>query len=151
MSRERRNLRAIVAVGAMLVLGLAPTWAAAPSFQGQLDPCPSTPATRGNVVGTGNVSASLDGDTLTVTGNFTDLSSQATTAHVRMGLAMGVPGPVIGDLTVPHEVAGAISGKLSLSPEQVTALRRNSLYVQIESVKAPDGTLWGWLEAPHQP
>jgi CHRD domain-containing protein len=149
MSCESCSVRAPLALAAMLVLALAPAWAAAPSLQGELDPCPSTPATRANVVGSGTVSASLDGDTLTVSGNFSDLSSPATSAHLRMGLAMGVPGPVIGDLKVPHEVAGAITGKVTLSPEQVTALHRSSVYVQIESVKAPDGNLWAWLEAPH--
>jgi hypothetical protein len=151
MTRKRSILGAPIALAAALVLSFVPAWAAAPGFQAELDPCPSTPATRADVVGSGTVSASLEGDTLTVTGHFSDLSSQATSAHVRMGLAMGVPGPVIGDLSVPHEVAGAIFGKLSLSPEQIAALRRNSVYIQIESVKARDGALWGWLEAPHQP
>jgi hypothetical protein len=148
MTRARRFHGAPVALAATLVLALAPAWAAAPAFQGELDPCPSTPATRANVVGIGTVSAALDGDTLTITGTFSELSSPATTAHLRMGLAMGVPGPVIGELRVPHELAGAISGTVTLSPEQINALRRNSVYVQIESVKAPDGNLWAWLEAP---
>ena len=151
MSRERRILRAPVAIGAMLVLALAPAWAAAPSFQGELDPCPFTPATRANVAGSGTLAATLDGNTLTIAGQFTDLASPATSAHLRMGLAMGVPGAVIGELRVPHELAGTISGTVTLSPQQVAALQRNSVYVQIESVKAPDGNLWGWLEAPHLP
>jgi hypothetical protein len=149
MSCERRNHRAPIALAALLVLSLSPAWAAAPTFEGAFDPCPSTPATRANVVGTGTVSAFLNGDTLTITGTFAELSSSATSAHLRMGLAMGVPGAVIGTLTVPHEVAGAISGTVTLSAEQLTALRRSSVYVQIESAKAPDGTLWAWLEAPH--
>jgi hypothetical protein len=149
MSRERWTHRAPIALGAMLVLSLMPAWAAAPAFQGEFDPCPSTPATRANVLGGGMVSASLDGDTLTITGTFADLSSPATSAHLRMGLAMGVPGAVIGELSVPHEITGAISGKVTLSPDQLAALRRSSVYVQIESAKAPDGNLWAWLEAPH--
>jgi hypothetical protein len=151
MTRQRSIHGAPIALAAAMVLSLVPAWAAAPGFQAELDPCPSTPATRADVVGAGTASASLDGNTLTVTGQFTDLSSQATSAHLRMGLAMGVPGPVIGELRVPHEVAGAISGTLTLSPEQLAALRRNSVYIQIESIKAPDGALWGWLEVPHQP
>jgi len=116
-------------------------------FEGELDPFAFTPATRANVVGVGTVSATLNGSTLSVTGTFSDLSSPATAAHLRMGLAMGVPGPVIAELSVAHEVKGAISAKIALSPAQIAALRANSVYVQLDSVKAPDGTLWGWLEA----
>jgi len=63
-----------------------------------------------------------------------------------MGLAMGVPGAVIGELTVSHEVAGTFTGKVMLNDTQLAGLRRNAVYVQIDSVKAPDGNLWGWLE-----
>jgi hypothetical protein len=88
----------------------------------------------------------LDGDTLTVTGKFSELSSPATAAHLRMGLAMGVPGPEIGELTLSHEAKGEISGKLTLNPAQIAALKASAVYVQLDSVKAPGGTLWGWLE-----
>jgi len=33
-----------------------------------------------------------------------------------------------------------------LNDTQLAGLRRNAVYVQIDSVKAPDGNLWGWLE-----
>jgi len=138
----------IALAATLLVLPLTPVGAAAPIFQGEFDPCPSTPATRANVVGTGTVSASLDGNKLRITGTFSDLSSPATTAQLRIGLAMGVPGPLIGELRVPHQLTGAISGFVTLSPKQIAALRENSIYVQIESVKAPDGDLWAWLETP---
>lgn len=140
---------AIALAAAMaLLLSLTPARAAVPTFEGELDPCPSTPATRANVVGTGTVFASLDGNRLRISGTFSDLSSPATAAQLRIGLAMGVPGPVIGELRVPHELAGAISGVITLNPKQIAALRDNSIYVQIASVKAPDGNLWAWLEAP---
>ena len=138
----------IVLAATLLVLPLTPAGAAAPIFQGELDPCPSTPATRANVVGTGTVSAFSRRQQASDHRHISDLSSPATTAQLRIGLAMGVPGPVIGELPVPHQLTGAISGVVTLSPKQIAALRENSIYVQIESVKAPDGDLWAWLEAP---
>jgi hypothetical protein len=149
MSRQRRLDRAPIAVAALLMLAMVPSWAAAQAFQGEFDPCPFTPATRADVAGSGSFTASLDGTTLTITGKFSELSSPATAAQLRMGLAMGVPGPVIGELSVAHEVAGSISGKLTLSPEQLAALGRSAIYIRIDSAKAPDGAIWGWLEAHH--
>ena len=62
---------------------------------------------------------------------------------------MGVPGPVISELSVTQSPNGVISGKVTLNDEQVAALQHNALYVQLESVKAPNGNLWGWLEQAH--
>jgi hypothetical protein len=149
MSRQRRRYGAPIAIVAMLVLSLRPAGALAQAIQGEFDPCPFTPATRANVAGSGSFTASLDGTTLSITGKFSDLSSPATAAHLRMGLAMGVPGTVVGELSVSHEVSGAVTGKLTLSAEQLVALRRNSIYIQIDSIKAPDCTVWGWLESHH--
>ena len=146
MPGQRRNYGSFVAITAMLICALAPALGAERVFQGDLDPFPFTPATRANVAGTGTISASLEGNNLIIKGTFSDLPSPATAAHLRMGLAMGVPGAVIGELTVSHEVAGTFAGKVMLNDTQLAGLRRNAVYVQIDSVKAPDGNLWGWLE-----
>lgn len=150
MSRQRSLQGAPgAALAALLVLCIAPAWGLAETFQGEFDPCPFTPATRANVAGSGDFTASLEGTTLTITGKFSGLSSPATAAHLRMGLAMGVPGPVIGDLAVPGETAGTITGKLRLRPEQIQALHRNAIYIQIDSVKAPEGSVWAWVQTVH--
>jgi hypothetical protein len=137
-----------ITLATLLLSCVQPAWAAGQMFETDLDPFAFTPVTRANVVGIGKVSATLDGNTLTITGKFSELSSAATGAHLRMGLAMGVPGPVIGELTVTHESGGTISGTVTLNEAQVAALRHSAVYVQLESVKTPDGTLWGWFE-PH--
>jgi hypothetical protein len=49
---------------------------------------------------------------------------------------------------VTHARQGAFSGSVKLSGAQKEALDRQSLYVRIDSEKAPDGNLQGWLEAP---
>ena len=100
---------------------------------------------RGTVAGTGAATAVLTGAKLTVTGTFDGLLSPATTANVHRGPAMGVRGPSFGMLTVSKTPKGTLSGSIDLTPEQLRALRKGQLYIQIASEKAPDGNLWGWF------
>jgi hypothetical protein len=103
---------------------------------------------RATVAGDGVASATLNGSKLTVTGTFEGLKSAATIAQIHRGVATGVRGPSILDLTVSKAGAGTsgtISGTFELTPAQTTSLRRGELYIQIHSEKAPDGNLWGWL------
>jgi hypothetical protein len=104
-----------------------------------------TMATRANVAGTGSVTGALDGNKLTVEGKFAGLASPATGAHLRAGLMMGVPGDVFADLTVIKAESGTLSGAVTLNAAQLNALTAGAVYVQIDSVKAPDGTLRAWL------
>lgn len=145
MSRHDK-LRAGLAGWAMLMLAAAGAQAASQGFAAELDPAPFDASNKAFVAGKGDVTASLEGRTLTIAGSFSDLSSPATAAHVNMGLAMGVLGNPIGDLTITHAASGTVSGKISLNPKQLAALHAKSLYVRIDSEKAPDGNLQGWLE-----
>ena len=128
----------------LLLLSAAPARAA--SFTGELDPAPFDLSTKADTAGIGELSATLDGQILTISGKFSGLSSPATAAHLEMGLAEGVKGNTIADLSAVRAAAGAIGGKVSLTRAQVEAAKKNALYVQIDSEKAPDGNLWGWLE-----
>ena len=67
--------------------------------------------------------------------------------RLRIGLAKGVPGDAIGGLAVAHARAGDFSGSVRLTGRQAAALRNQALYIRIDSAKAPDGNLQGWLEA----
>jgi CHRD domain len=134
------------AYAALLALFLVtPALAAPQAFETELDPAPFDASNRANVAGSGTVSATLDGHTLTISGTFSGLSSPATAAELRMGLAMGVLGDSIGSLAASHAADGTVTGKIALNPKQLTALRARSLYVRIDSEKAPDGSLQGWL------
>jgi hypothetical protein len=128
----------------LLLLSAAPARAA--SFTGELDPAPFDAATKADTAGIGEISATLDGQILTINGKFSGLSSLATAAHLEMGLAEGVKGNAIADLSAARAMAGAIGGKVTLTRAQVEAAKKNALYVQIDSERAPDGNLWGWLE-----
>jgi hypothetical protein len=59
----------------------------------------------------------------------------------------GIRGPAILDLDlmISKAVKGTLSGSVDLTPDQIADLRNGRLYVQIQSERAPDGNLWGWL------
>lgn len=136
----------ILYITTALLLAAAPVFAA--SFEAELDPVPFDATNRADVINSiGNVTATLDGGKLTVTGTFSNLTSAATAASVRIGLAKGVPGDAIGTLTVSHAAQGNVSGSVTLNAAQTAALEKQALYIRIDSEKAPDGNLQGWLEA----
>jgi hypothetical protein len=142
MSRQRNILNC----AALMLLLASPALAA--GYEAELDPTPFDATSRPDVInGTGNVTATLDGGTLSVQGTFSNFTSNATAASVRIGLAKGVPGDAIGTLTVSHGKAGDVSGTVKLSSAQAAALNKQALYIRIDSEKAPDGNLQGWLEA----
>jgi len=133
-------------IAAILIAMSAPAFAA-DQFFSTLDPAPMTMATRFDVAGSGTITGSLSGNMLTVDGRFEGLASPATRAHLRAGVMTGVPGDAFADLTVIQGTSGTLSGKIKLDGKQLKALQAGAIYVQIDSVKAPDGTLRGWLLA----
>jgi CHRD domain-containing protein len=116
----------------------------AESFKARLSPVPINISMMATIAGTGSLTATLAGKQLTIQGTFEGLRSPATTAQIRRG-PKGIRGPAILDLTVTKAEKGAVSGTLELTPEQIADLRNGRLYVQIQSERAPDGNLWGWL------
>jgi hypothetical protein len=138
--------RCILNLTAAFLLAASPVLAA--GFEAELDPTPFDATNRADVINSiGNVTATLDGSKLTINGTFSALTSAATGGSVRIGLAKGVPGDAIGTLTVSHAPQGTVSGSVTLSAAQAAALQKQSLYIRIDSEKAPDGNLQGWLEA----
>ena len=96
------------------------------------------------VAGRGSAKAVLAGNKLTVEGTFEGLRSPATVARIHLA-PRAMRGPAVLELTVSKGTNGTISGSLELTPRQVEALEKGSLYIQVHSEKAPDGNLWGWL------
>ena len=128
-----------------LLLSAAPALAA--GYDAELDPVPFDPSNRAIVIDSiGNARATLDGNTLTVQGNFSNFTSPATGGSLRIGLAKGVPGDAIGSVTADHATAGHFSGSIKLDSDQIAALKKQALYVRIDSEKASDGNVQGWLE-----
>jgi hypothetical protein len=128
-----------------LILSAAPALAA--GYDAELDPVPFDASNRAIVIDSiGDASATLDGGTLNISGNFSKFTSPATGGSVRLGLAKGVPGDAIGTLTVDHAASGHFSGSVKLNSSQAAALMKQAIYVRIDSEKAPDGNVQGWLE-----
>lgn len=143
-----RNRNTCLHAAALLLALTAPLFAADAQYATPLDPSAFDNSTVKNNVGSGHVSASLAGSTLTITGDYSGMNFDATDAQVKMGLAKGVPGVVIGSLKVSGGTSGQISGSVKLSSAQVKALQQGGISVVVNNTKAgPLGSLWGWLAA----
>jgi hypothetical protein len=133
----------------------APAFAA--DYQAGLGPMPLDDETKQVIAGQGAATATSDGHTLTVKGDFHGLPSNATAAHIFLSPVIGVPGKQVGDLDVTKSTSGTVSGDIKLNSADATALRTGRLYIQIDSEKAPSdvpwgaqGTLWGWIFPAHE-
>jgi hypothetical protein len=137
---------AMVALVPLLSASSAQNTTGAESFKARLSPVPISVAMLATIAGNGSLTATLTGKQLTIQGTFDGLKSPATTAQIHRA-PKGIPGPAIPNfqLTVANALKGTISGTLELSPEQIADLRNGLWYVQIQSERAPDGNLWGWL------
>jgi hypothetical protein len=133
------------------VIALVCLWYAQPAAQNQerykvrLSTIPMDGGMRETVAGSGSASAVLAGTKLTISGTFQGLRTPATAARLHLGMARGVRGASVVDLTVSKAASGTLAGSIDLTPEQLQGLRKGQLYIQISSEKAPDGNLWGWL------
>jgi CHRD domain len=130
----------------LMIACVPPLAAQAPeTFKVRLSPVPVEAQTRANIAGIGSATATLAGTKLSITGSFEGLLSPAMDAKIHQGPVTGVRGPAILDLTVAHASKGALSASIDLTPPQIESLKKGCLYIQIDSEKAPDGNLWGWL------
>ncbi|MQA90830.1 MAG: PQQ-binding-like beta-propeller repeat protein [Gemmatimonas sp.] len=142
----------LIGVGSLLALSvtLAPAalsaqaGAAEQAYRARLSPLPASPATVTSIAGVGEVSAGLDGNRLTLQGEFRGMSSPATSAHIHVG-PMGRPGPVAHALELTNAPAGPIQATVDLSDDELEALRNQSLYIQVHSEGNPEGELRGWI------
>ena len=136
-----------------LLLSAASARAADLSFQIDLGPTARIEATRLTTLGRGTAQVTLDGNRLTINGQFGGMVSRATDAHLCIGEGIGTPGTCdAGDLTVTKDTSGTLSGTIKLGSRQMAALPAGQLYVQINSVgaPAPAGNLWGWILIAHE-
>jgi hypothetical protein len=137
----------------MAVLSVASivTLAAAEKYQVYLSAMPFNDATQPIMTaGKGSATATLEGDTLSISGTFTGLPARATKAQLSLSRGPGIPGNPVLDLTLAGDVTGKVTGQIKLDPSQLAALRSRKLYIQIDSEKAPSGHLWGWLLEEHE-
>ncbi|HEY8520278.1 MAG TPA: CHRD domain-containing protein [Gammaproteobacteria bacterium] len=140
------NVRRVATAAGLLSLALASFAASAQeTFRVRLTTVPIETATRANVTGAGEATATLDGRRLTLSGRFAGLKGPAVAARLHRGPVLGVRGPAVADVPVPAATDGSFEAQVELTRELVEALRERRLYLQIDSEAAPDGNLWGWL------
>jgi len=139
MSLLGRTAAALMGIGFLALAQSGET------YKARLTALPADARTRPELAGIGSASAVLSGSKLTITGSFDGLRSAATTAELHSAVAAGVRGPAIHDLTVSKATSGSISGSVDLTGPQVESLKKGGLYIQIQSEKAPEGVIWGWL------
>jgi len=141
----RHRMKALLACGALLLAGQAfAAQGGGEVYRARLSVVPLDVAMQANVAGLGQVTATLNGNRLTVTGDASGLKSPATTVSIHRG-PKGIPGPAILQLAATKTANPTISGTLELSPQQVEDLKGEQLYVQLNSERAPEGNLRGWL------
>ena len=153
MTVRPRNNYVLVLLLAMLA---APAFAADMQYATALDPVAFDNSTVKTTVGIGAVTGTLSGSTLTVSGTYSGLSSEATAAHLLIGQGYGIAGgptggmagAPLGDLAVSGGTSGKISGSLKLTAAQIKALGQGAVYLLVTSTNAPKGNLWGWLHLP---
>jgi hypothetical protein len=144
------RIRKCLTVFGILALASVAPLAAAEKYQVYLSPMPFTDATQPLMQGKGTASATLEGDTLSISGTFAGLTSPATKARLSLSRGPGIPGNPVVELTLTGDVAGKVTGQIKLDPSQLAALRSRKLYIQIDSEKMPSGHLWGWLLEEHE-
>jgi hypothetical protein len=127
---------------------LLPAHAQVRQYRARLSPVPLDVAMQATIAGSGAVTATLNGSTLTLHGTYKDLKSAATEVRLHRGPKTAMRGPAIANLASTATTSGTISGSVALTPVQMNDLAAGRLYIQLHSDKAPDGNLWGWLLPP---
>jgi hypothetical protein len=134
----------LIVCAAAAAVWSAPAVAQTKAFTAHLSLVPLTVAMQETVAGRGSATAVLAGNRLTIDGKFEGLRSPATTARLHIA-PRATRGEAVAELTVSKATSGTLKGTVELTDRQRDALERLSLYIQINSDKAPEGNLWGWL------
>jgi hypothetical protein len=119
-----------------------------PPVRARLAPVPIDVAMQATIAGLGDATATLAGTTLSVNGTYRGLVTPATSVRIYESARMGMRGTLVGEFAGGGGTTGTFTGTVTLSRDQAAAFARGLLYVQIQSEKAPDGNLWGWLTPP---
>jgi hypothetical protein len=128
---------AVVALGAC---GSSSSNNGTSNFAAALTAAQETPATQSTATGSGTFMLGSDGMTLTY--NITHNVQMPTAAHIHMGTT-GMAGNPIGALTMTS--ATVYSGTLTLTADQVTALKANGLYANIHTMANANGEIRGQI------
>lgn len=139
-----RCLKLLVACGILLAASFAIAQNGE-AFKVRLSTVPVDATMLPTVSGRGSLKAVLAGNKLMVSGSFEGLKSPAIRANIHIGPQKGIRGPAVYNLDVTKEKTGSVGGSVVLTAAEIEDLNSGRLYVQIDSERAPDGNLWGWV------
>ncbi len=137
--------RFVLLAACAVLVSVATAGAQARQYRARLAPVPLDVAMQATIAGSGSITATLAGSTLTLSGSYKDLKTAATVVRLHRGPRVAMRGPAIADLKATGGTTGTIAGTIELTKEQLDDLSNGRLYVQLHSEKAPEGNLWGWL------
>ena len=137
--------RCVLLSACAVLVFVATAGAQARQYRARLSPVPLDVAMQATIAGSGSVTATLSGHTLTLSGTYKDLKTAATAVRLHRGPRVAMRGPAIADLKATGGTTCTIAGTIELAKEQLDDLSNGRLYVQLHSEKAPEGNLWGWL------
>jgi uncharacterized protein (TIGR03118 family) len=100
-------------------------------------------------VGTGIGAFSLEGSNLTYYISFSGLTGPATAGHIHAPFTPLTSGGVMIPFTVPAATSGTISGKVSLTQDQITNLVNGLCYVNIHTAVHSGGEIRGQIVPLH--
>ena len=132
----------------LLVAATALSAQAPATLKARLAPVPIDVAMQSTIAGLGTATATLAGSTLTLDGTYQGLVTPATTVRVYESARPGMRGTLVGEFASGGGTSGTFKGTVALTRPHADAFAKGLLYVQIQSEKAPDGNLWGWLTPP---
>ncbi len=138
----KRVIGAAAALAVLAAAGLA--GAATEKFTATLKGAEETPATDSK--GTGQVTATLDTTTKTFTykATYSGLSGPATMAHFHGPAAAGASAPPVVPVP-PKALASPMSGKATLTDDQVKQLEGGQWYFNVHTAAHPGGEIRGQL------
>lgn len=142
-------MRAVLMLPLLLLAVVASAQTPA-TLRARLAPVPIDVAMQTTIAGLGAATATLAGTTLTVEGTYRDLVTPATGVRIFESARMGMRGTLVGEFASGGGTTGTFAGTVTLSREQAAAFAKGLIYVQVQSEKAPDGNLWGWLTPPKE-
>lgn len=131
----RPNLFVAVAAAGLMIAGAA---------SAQMMHYSAKLAGAAGVKGSGDVSAMIDGKTLTYSVTYKDLTGPAVAAHFHDASAPGGNGPPIVPATV---TASPIKGTATLTDAQIADINAGKVYFNVHTAANPGGEIRGTLAA----
>ncbi|MDX1638546.1 MAG: CHRD domain-containing protein [Balneolaceae bacterium] len=100
-----------------------------------------------NTEATGTFSIALEGDSIHVKGEFSGLSSDYQASHIHKGGINSNGGPILtlNPAIEPDKRSGSLNASYELQPEDIAALRSDSLYINVHSSDHKPGEIRGQL------